>query len=452
MKISDSNSLFFYLLFNFFCFSLLVFLLYFYRNPFPYSDEWNFISKAIGAEPFSWNWVWAQHSDHRIPIQKIFQIALLRLTGCDFGFLILANAILVFITANLLIYTARVCRGNSQVGDLIIPLILMNPGFGPFIWSFHFQFMFSTLLSLIFLVFFMQNNTRLRDKSYMVGAICIPLMALCGMNGVVLSVIMSVLFLPYLILVRPINNKFTLYVIAIALISALIISLIIISGWSPTGASSLGGSVFLSKVYDAARIYYYLINPCPVIIPGRQIFFIFNGVLYVIALVFLAKRIWGFYQVHRFLFINDIVALVTFMAVFGVQLSIAIGRAEYWSSGLESHYGYLATVLPIVSWIVVSVCQPKKIGVMIGSALVFLYGYIYIENVKWRIAFAKENRQKVISIRKDILNGMKIGDFVGKYNNFFYYVDNSDTRQIVKNGLIGLKHAKVEPYAYLQLD
>lgn len=89
---------------------------------------------------------------------------------------------------------------------------------------------------------------------------------------------------------------------------------------------------------------------------------------------------------------------------------------------------------------------------MIGSALVFLYGYIYIENVEWRIAFAKENRQKVISIRKDILNGMKIGDFVGKYNNFFYYVDNSDTRQIVKNGLIGLKHAKVEPYAYLQLD
>lgn len=452
MKIPGSNRLFFYLLFNFFCFSLLIFLLHFYRNPFPYSDEWNFISKAIGAEPFTWDWVWAQHSDHRIPIQKIFQITLLRLTGYDFGFLILANVILVFLTANLLIYIVRVYRGNSQVGDLIIPLILMNPGFGPFIWSFHFQFMLSTLLSLLFLVFFMQNNMRLRDKSYILGAICVLLMALCGMNGVVLSVVMSVLFLPYLILVRPINNKFTLYVIVIVLMSTLIISLIIISGWSPTGASSLSGSVFLSKVYDATKIYYYLINPCPVIMPMRQIFFIFNGVLYVIALVFLAKRIWGFYQVRRFLFINDFVIVVTFMAVFGVQLSIAIGRAEYWSSGLESHYGYLATVLPIVSWIVVSVCQPKKIGVMIGSALVFLYGYIYMENVEWRIAFAKENRQKVISIRKDILNGMKIGDFVGKYNNFFYYVDNSDTRQIVKNGLIGLKHAKVEPYAYLQLD
>ena len=89
MKIPGSNRLFFYLLFNFFCFSLLIFLLHFYRNPFPYSDEWNFISKAIGAEPFTWDWVWAQHSDHRIPIQKIFQITLLRLTGYDFGFLIL---------------------------------------------------------------------------------------------------------------------------------------------------------------------------------------------------------------------------------------------------------------------------------------------------------------------------------------------------------------------------
>ncbi len=455
MKIPSSNGLFFYLtrLFNFCCFFLLIFLLHFYSNPFPYSDEWNFLPQAIGVEPLTWDWVWAQHSDHRIPIQKIFQVSLLRLTGYDFGLLILANTILIFLTTSLLISAVRIYRESSQVGDLIIPLILMNPGFGPFIWSFHFEFMSSTLLSLIFLAFFLQKNTPSCNTSYIMGSICILLMAFCGMNGVVPSIIISLLFLLYMLWARPISNKFVLYIILIILVLALMVSLIIISSWNPSGVTTLSSTVFLKKIYNITDNFYYLINPRPIIMFEKQkIYFVVNSVLYIVALGFLAKRIWESYQIYRSFFIDDIAVLVTLIASFSIQLNIAIGRAEYWSPGLEMHYGYLATVLPIVTWIAVSVYVPRKMGIIIGLVLVLLYGYLYVENLQWRMIYAKENRQKVLDVNKDILNGMKISDFVKRYNHIFYYVDNDDTRQIVKSAIIILKNSNVEPYAHLQLD
>jgi hypothetical protein len=50
--------------------------------------------------------VWAQHSDHRIPLQKIIQVSLLRLGGIDFSFLILTNTILIFLKTSILISMA----------------------------------------------------------------------------------------------------------------------------------------------------------------------------------------------------------------------------------------------------------------------------------------------------------------------------------------------------------
>jgi hypothetical protein len=91
-------------------------------------------------------------------------------------------------------------------------------------------------------------------------------------------------------------------------------------------------------------------------------------------------------------------------------------------------------------------------AIIFGSILVIFYGYLYIENLSWRIIYAKENRQKIISINEDILNGMKVSEFVNKHNQTFYYVDNDSTRQIVESVIIILKRANVEPYTHLQLD
>lgn len=437
---------------NYCCFLLLIFLLHYYTNPFPYSDEWNFLPQAIENEPLTWDWLWAQHSDHRIPIQKIIQVSLLRLAGYDFGLLIVANTILTFVISGFLISLVRSYRGNSRVGDLIIPLILMNTGFGPFIWSFHFQFMSSALLSLLFLSFFLQKNIYLFNISYIMGSISILLMAFCGMNGVITSVIISALFFPYMVWMRPINNKPTLYTVMVILVLVLVASIVIISSWNPSGATTISGTMFFNKIKNIIENFFYLINPRPMIIKIQTIYFIFNSVLYISLLVLLGKRIWKSYQSHQFLHVNDMAILATFIASFCLQLNIAMGRAEYWKPGLEMHYGYLATVLPIVLWIGLSVYLPKKMGVIIGVFLVFLYGYLYVENMEWRVVYAKENREKIINMNKDIMEGMKISDFVEKYNHYFYYIDNEDTRQTVKSIIINLKSANVEPYTHLQLD
>jgi hypothetical protein len=236
------------------------------------------------------------------------------------------------------------------------------------------------------------------------------------------------------------------------LLLTLTVSLLVISNWNPSGATNLSSSVFFKKISNITQNFLYLINPSPVVNTWKKIYFIINGALYITAFGFLAKKMWKSYQTYRSFSIDDVAILATLVASFIVQLNIAIGRAEYWSSGLEMHYGYLATVLPIVSWIAVSVYVPRKMAIIFGSILVIFYGYLYIENLSWRIIYAKENRQKIISINEDILNGMKVSEFVNKHNQTFYYVDNDSTRQIVESVIIILKRANVEPYTHLQLD
>lgn len=456
MKTPSSTDLLFYLIkfLSFFVFFFLVFILQLYNNPFPYSDDWSLLSHAIGAEPLTWDWLWAQHVDHRIPIQKLLQVFLLRLSGYDFRALALINSILIFLTANFLISAVRFYRGSSQVGDFIIPLILMNPGFSAPFWGFHFQFISSTLLILVFLSFLLQENAHLRNVSYIMASICILLMAFCGINGVVPSIIISLSLLFYILWVQPIEHNPTLYAVITLLVLALMTSIIIISSWHPSVAASLPTASIFKKLYDIADNFFYLINPRPIFLVFEKhgIYFIVNSVLYVIALGFLGRKYWLSYKISRSFCIKDIAILVTLIALLSMLLSIAIGRSEYWIPGLEKHYGYLATVLPIVSWIAVSIYAPGKLRITIGLILVFLYGYSYVENAEWRIAYGKESRQKIIRIYGDISSGMMISDFVNKHNSYFYYIDNENTRQSVKNIIVMLKRTDVEPYTHLRID
>jgi hypothetical protein len=102
-------------------------------------------------------------------------------------------------------------------------------------------------------------------------------MALSGMNGVVSSIIVSLLLLPYVIWAWPIKNNCALYTIIIILALMLMVSFFIIAIWNPSGATiALSSTVVFNKVNNILTSYFYLINPRPIIMLGKQVYFIFN--------------------------------------------------------------------------------------------------------------------------------------------------------------------------------
>ncbi len=61
----------------------------------PYWDEWEFTEVVAGIEPFTWEWVWAPHNEHRLVWQKLFTYAWARLTAWNVALATLFPALMI---------------------------------------------------------------------------------------------------------------------------------------------------------------------------------------------------------------------------------------------------------------------------------------------------------------------------------------------------------------------
>ena len=158
-------------------------------------------SLMTGPTPASWEpagantlkWVLALHNDHRIPLMKLLQYTTLRATYFDFRSLVLINFAIGVIGSISLSEIARNYRGKSHIGDIIIPMVLLNFGTGFMGWGFSAQFLLSVSSSLVAILFFQrsENSNRARVAATLAMLVC----ALSGMNGIVLAVSLAACFL-----------------------------------------------------------------------------------------------------------------------------------------------------------------------------------------------------------------------------------------------------------------
>jgi hypothetical protein len=75
----------------------------FYLNRFPIVDDWAYIDPLnITSTKDFISWLFAQHVDHRIPLQKLIHFSLAKATGFDFRILVFFNLTLALLTSLLL--------------------------------------------------------------------------------------------------------------------------------------------------------------------------------------------------------------------------------------------------------------------------------------------------------------------------------------------------------------
>ncbi len=438
-----------------FAFGCFIFLAAYHvlsANPFPFADEWQLLPYVLGDQPISWEWLWAQHVDHRIPLQKLIQVQLLRFSDSDFRILAFANAVFAYCATVLLLCAVKVYRGQAYLGDMVIPLLILNPGFGPFQWGFHFQFassVFLTLMSVAFFLFYAKSNRKIYWLWFIVS---LSALALCGLNGAILAGSIAGFLILHTFATTIRFPKKECCLLMLASLIPLTLAAYILTQLKPSGASGLADDVsFVVAIFEAIWHWLILMNPRSASLPAGPLllYYTANFILYTIAITLVVKNSWNTVistSAHHLAW--SVPAGALFGALF-LLLSIALVRSAYWTPGLEMHYGYLAVTLPVVSWVLLSIKLDTKFKNIITLALFFVYGSMYINNVEHAQSQFSYRKPGHAEIYHDTASGMSIEAFVNKYILSFYHIDTEHTRRTVTDRIQQLKAAGIFPYTQL---
>jgi hypothetical protein len=131
-------------------------------------------------------------------------------------------------------------------------------------------------------------------------------------------------------------------------------------------------------------------------------------------------------------------------ATIGLMVAIAIGRsgANPWWPGLEMHYGYLATPVPILSWLLISRHVPSWLVNTLGVGLLVVYAIAFVENANWRITTIRSASPQVSEISYLIQSCGPPEQIVNAHLPRLYHVDTPEARALVRDGIETLRRVR----------
>lgn len=431
--------------------SALIFFIFIYPtiHIFPYSDEWEYVlaqPKNTGLDILSW--VIAQHGDHVIPVQKIFQGLILKITGFDFRVLIAANFIVACIVALLAISIARLYRGCASIGDVFIPLCVLNFGAGITQWGFEFQFLSSVFFLVLFIFLAILSEKLNKPLFLIVSFLSLFICTFCGISGLVVSSTLSGVFSIYFLRECFSSKKRRPLSLYLVVVMVVLTNFYLWLNWSPSAASSLGPSFiptieFFFGLFNSSLVVYAFKN---IEIKTLLLFFLFFvGILCVNRPNTIENNLGS---VSKLALIGSLAS--TILLMFGLACSRSTYQ-EGWSPGLEMHYGFLTILVPITSWVVVS--SKTRFSAPLGLMLVVLYSGAFFDNAEWRFIYLTRTPNLNNEIQLLIADEMIDSGFIsGKYIKQFYFIDNPKVRSDVARGIDLLRKQGGFNYKRFQIE
>lgn len=393
---------------------------------YPFADEWLYVTVGAGGTGFPWAWLWEQHGDHRIPLQKASQWLLLDASDLDFRSLVILNLCVAAATALLLLQTARNLRGRSSPWDAMVPLLLFNPMAGHVMWGFHLQFLSSVFFTCLFAWAILRP--RLTDAHVYAGFSTIVLCSLCGLNGLVQGGLM-LLLLWFACPLRRREVKFRVVFCSTALLLACLWS-----SWSRTGAQQPApGATELFQFFEGL-LGASLLPPHegrgPALLVGMSTGTAMLAAAYPRRGTDVPRTSW--------------IALLLNIAVLLQLAAVAWGRARYqggWHPTLAMHYGVLAMLLPITAWLALAARGHSFVAQVLGIAFVLTFGTGWMQAEQWRIGYTREQAAAKAQAYLDIKNQNLAIATVIERNAVDYWSNDPTARAVMAQGLPILREA-----------
>lgn len=158
-----------------------------YGSNVPSWDEWDMVPALTGHQPVTWQWLWSQHNEHRVPVPRLALLAIGWAIGIDFRGAMYANVLLASALAAASLAAVHRVRGRASLADALIPLLLLNLAQGVnFIWGWQIEFFISTALAGTALLLIFLLGGRPGAGFALVMGLVLALLVGTGAHGVAL--------------------------------------------------------------------------------------------------------------------------------------------------------------------------------------------------------------------------------------------------------------------------
>jgi hypothetical protein len=154
----------------------------------PFEEDWLMVAAMTGHEPDLARWLWSQNSEHRLPVPRIVNLALLRATR-DFRATMVFDTLALGAGAAAMIVVARRLRnGRSSLADAFFPLLLLHLGnWDNLVWAWQIQFVLPTVLALALLVIIVATPALPAFGVTAAAALALVALPLSGANGLLFA-------------------------------------------------------------------------------------------------------------------------------------------------------------------------------------------------------------------------------------------------------------------------
>jgi hypothetical protein len=167
--------------------SVLVAIALYGRN-IPFEEDWLMVAAMTGHEPDLPRWLWSQNSEHRLPLPRLVNLALLRASG-DFRLTMAFNTLALAAVAAAMIVVARKLRnGRTSLADAFFPLLLLQLGnWDNLVWAWQIQFVLPTVLAMALLLVIVARPTLSTPGVTAAAALALVGLPLSGANGLLFA-------------------------------------------------------------------------------------------------------------------------------------------------------------------------------------------------------------------------------------------------------------------------
>jgi hypothetical protein len=403
---------------------------------FPFTDDWIYVEILGNGWSNVLRWVVAQQVEHRIPFMKLMQFATLRLSGFDYRALLVLNVIWGLCGTLAMFGVARRFRGYSHFGDLIIPVILLNYGFELFGWGFGAMYLMAVSSSAIFLFllgkFIGPDVSALQILSFFFLLVC----ALSGMNGLVVAFMTSSGIFAACLLQEP-SAECTIARYA-SLVIMLTCAAVYVS-WQPSAAYV---SLFSVPPGQIVNFAYQLSKSSFTVDPSRSGWW---RSAIVICLTLAAAGV-AFRQLERARQADsvDLFTIAVYSCFVGyivLAATLVAGRAAHipWVPGLEAHYGYLMTPVPIFAWLIISNSAKPALNWMLAIILLGLYAHGFVHTARWRLSYAWWSAGRNAEIAQLMRSDVAPSEITRRYMSELFFIDAPVYRKEIEDDIVKLR-------------
>jgi hypothetical protein len=398
------------------------------------AEDWQMVRAMTGNEPDLAGWLWSQNNEHRLPVQRLIYLLVLKATG-DFRSGMVLNQFMLAALAAAMAATAAELRGRADWRDVVFPLALLHLGhWENLLWGWQIQFVWSTVLAGLILLLLVRDELRtVRDVMAMTLLVC--LLAISGANGIALAATMAAFMAWIALWPPPLMQRVRFALACAAATAAATIGLYFVGfvwpTWSPPAADA-------SQTFRSFGLYLGMaLGPGALSFPKSAATGV--GVLIAAGSGLAAWTVWRGDPSER----ARSLGLLAFIAA-SVVLGLAIARGRgALPGGLPARHALFSALCLMAAVYAVLLYAPRAAARTVQSVLVIIFIIITPLNVRAGFEWGDWYRRGMVSIEAAIASGRSADQIAREHYLFLKHWDQDGLAQEIRM----LQSAGIGPFA-----